>query len=325
MTDGFRRIAVTGASGYIGSKLLQRLQREPSVEHVLAMDVRSPAEALSARVEFLRHDVTSPLGDVLARHGIEAVAHLAFVLRPGHGRAAIRRVNVDGAANVLDACARASVRHILYLSSTTVYGAHPDNPDLLTEEAPMRPVKGFQYAEDKVKVERLLAAFWKEHPAVTIAVLRACPVMGPQTDNFISRAFTRPVLVGIAGCDPPMQFVHEDDLLDILLRCLLRPVSGTYNVAGDGAIRWSEMAALLGRRVVRLPAPLLYWLTEATWRLRLQSDSPSCGLDFIRYPWVASTERLKRELSVSFRYTSRQVWEAFAAGRGKARAERARA
>ena len=111
--------------------------------------------------------------------------------RPGHNRDAIERINVGGTANVLDACAEAGLSHILYLSSTSVYGAHPENPALLTEESPTRPVKGFQYSEDKVRSEGLINEYTRRSPDFKAAILRVCPIMGPNADNFIAHAFSK--------------------------------------------------------------------------------------------------------------------------------------
>ncbi len=311
MRSSIRRVAITGAAGYVAGMLMERLEREAGIDQVLALDVRPLRTQQLSKVVFRQHDVTTPLVDLLAEHKIDAIAHLAYVLRPGHDRAAIERINVGGAINVLEACEQAGVKHLLYLSSTSVYGAHADNPPLLTEDSPARPVPGFQYSEDKASVESLITKFTKRHPETTAVVLRTCPVMGPNADNFIAGAFSKPVLVGVRGCDPPMQFLHEDDLADALSHCLLQQVSGVYNLTGDGTIRWSEMAELFDKRLVFLPAPILYGLTSLTWTLRLQRDSPSCGLNFIRHRWTASNEKLKRELGIRLRYSSREAWEAF--------------
>ena len=312
MSESIRRVAVTGAAGYIGSHLIQRLEREDVIERVLAIDIRPLSRKHTSKVMFRQRDVTAPMAETLAENDIQAVVHLAFVLDPGRNRAAIQRVNVGGTANVLDACAQAGVQHLLYLSSTTVYGAHPDNPPLLTEESPVRPVKGFQYGEDKARCETLLDQFTQQHSGFTATVLRAPPVMGPNTDNFIAQAFSKPFLVGVKGYDPPMQFLHEEDLTEVMCLSLRGEIGpGVYNVAGDGAIRWSEVDGIFGRKVINLPAPLLYGLTGVTWSLRLQSDSPACGLNFIRYRWTASAEKIKRELGVELRYSSKEAWEAF--------------
>ncbi len=309
MAEAPRRIAITGASGYIGTRLIEHLRRDPSIERILALDLR-PIPS-SEKVVSLIRDVSQPLGNLFAQHSIQGVIHLAFILRPGCNREAIRKINVGGTANVLRACAEGGVEHVVYLSSTTIYGAHPDNPPLLTEESPVRPNKGFQYAEDKAKAEELLAQFAKENPDTGISVLRGCVVMGPKADNFITQTFKRPLLVSVKGYDPPMQFLHEDDLVDIIALCLSRRVRDTYNIGGEGAVPWSEMMRLSGKRCLSLPAPLLYGLTEATWRLHLQNDSPSSGLNMIRYPWVASTEKIGEELGIRLHYSSKEALVAF--------------
>ena len=155
MPDGIRRVAVTGAAGYVGRTLIDRLAREPAVERILALDVRPlPSESTNERVVFERHDVTRPFGALLREHGVDSLAHLAYVMRPSRDREAARRVNVEGTASALASCEEAGVRHMLYLSSTSVYGAHADNPPLLDEDAPPRPPRGFQYSEDKAAAER---------------------------------------------------------------------------------------------------------------------------------------------------------------------------
>ena len=150
----FRRIAVTGASGYLGRLLVNRLARCEGVERVLAIDIRPLMGDIPQNVVYVKRDVTEPMADLLIKHRIEAVAHLAFVIQPDRNAARASRVNVGGASSVLDACAAAEVRHVLYMSSATVYGAHADNPPMLTEDAPLRPVRGFQYSELKVKCGR---------------------------------------------------------------------------------------------------------------------------------------------------------------------------
>ena len=314
MSESGLRIAITGAVGYVGTTLIRRLEREPAVERVLAIDVRPPTRPSSPRVVFLQQDILTPLAAPLKQHGTDAMAHLAYVVRPGHRGSEARRTNVDGTASVLDACAEAGVRRIAYLSSTSVYGAHPDNPLLLTEDSPLRPIQGFQYSENKLEAEALVQRFAKERRDVVTTVLRGAPVLGRDADNPIARAFLKPFLVAFWGHDPLMQFVHQDDMAEVLCQCLLKPRPEVFNVAGSGDVSWSEVAGILGRRLVRLPAPLLQAGTAAAWAMHLQSDSPPAGLDLIRYPWTVSTERAERELGVRFRH-SREAVEAFAGRR----------
>ncbi len=307
-----RRLAVTGAAGYIATRLIEALTRGAKIDSVLAIDRRPPKLVDSDKVEYLRQDVADSFPDLFVGRDIETVVHLAYDLNPGHDREAVWRVNVGGAVNLLEACASAGVGHILYLSSASVYGAHPDNPEELTEESPARPLPGFQYSEGKVEAEALLAQYATDNPDCAVTILRACPVLGPNADNFIAAAFSKPLLVGVKDHDPPMQFLHEDDLVDCMVACLRHRPRGAYNLAGSGTVLWSEMAALAGRRMLKLPAAILYGLASLGWALRLQSDSPARGIDFIRHRWTVDSSKIERELGLAPRYSSRQAWEAYA-------------
>ena len=180
MTDSPLRVAVTGASGYIGSRLVNCLQESKCVEFVLAMDIRPPDIDYSDRVAFVRQDIGEPFPDLFANHRIDSVVHLAYLLNPGRRRHVSRRVNVTGTDNLIEACAAAGVRHILYFSSTSVYGAHPDNPDFLTEEHPVRPIPGFLYSEDKLESESRLAEFARRNPGCDRNRSAWMPRLGPQ-------------------------------------------------------------------------------------------------------------------------------------------------
>ncbi len=316
MTGGLR-IAVTGAAGSVGAKLVEQLARSDDVDGIVAFDCL-PVSASHPKVAAFQQDIREPTADILREHGVDAVVHLAFLLRPGHDREAARRVNVGGTAQVLHDCRATGVRRFVYLSSTTVYGARPGAEQPYTEESPARPVRGFQYAEDKAATELMLKTFAANNPDTCVTVLRGCTVLAPRCENFVTQVFSRLARVCILGADPQIQFIHLDDLLEVLELCLLEPVPGVFNVTGEGAVAHSEIARIAGRRRVAVPAQLLAFITQATWMLRLQSDSPACGLAMVRWPWVASNEKLARETGFCPRYTSREalINSALVANRG---------
>ena len=297
------RVAVTGAAGSVGARLVERLVGSDDVDGIVALDVR-PAIASHPKVTAFRRDIREPIADILGEHAVDAVAHLAFMLRPGHDREAARQVNVDGTARVLRDCRATGVRRVIYLSSTTVYGARPGAELPYTEDSPVRPVRGYRYAEDKAEAERLLEAFAADDPGACITVLRGCPVMAPGPEDAVSRVCSRLTRVRIAGADPPMQFIHSDDLVEALELCLLEPVAGVFNVTGEGVVAWSEIARIVGRRPVPVPAHLLAFIVQAAWMLRLQGHSPACILAMMRWPWMASSEKLARKTGFRPRYTS---------------------
>ena len=306
-------VAVTGASGYIGAQLIKKMAGHPQVKEIVAVD-KAPSPSGCPAITY-RQDLTQPITPLLQHHEAATLVHLAFIIRPGHNQReimAIQQTNLNMLNTVLDSCAEAGVKHVIYLSSHTVYGAHPDNPVPLTEEAPLRPLPGFPYGYTKLISEALLKEFSRNHPGVKVTILRSCVVVGPNSNNYITRAFFRPLLLGISGYNPGLQFIHQDDLARILARVIEARIPGVFNVAGEGAVPYREMADMIGSKLVTLPASFAYPLTQLSWMLRLQSDSSPAGLDFIRYPIFMSTKRLKKGAGYRFMHTSREALRAFA-------------
>ncbi|MDO8491733.1 MAG: NAD-dependent epimerase/dehydratase family protein [Dehalococcoidia bacterium] len=307
-------VLVTGVSGYIGGRLLSRLADAPDIQHVFGVDLKPPQHRPD-KLKFYRRDVSQPFADCLSGERIDSAVHLAFVLKPTRNKAAAQRIDVTGSSRFLEACDQAGVKHIICLSSHTVYGAHPDNSFPLTEEAPLRPMRGFQYSWDKAQAEAAFKGFAGSHPEVSLAVLRCCPVIGPNAAGSIAASMFPRVLVRLTGHDPLFQFVQEDDLVDLLMDCIVRRHSGVFNLAADGEVRYSHIAALAGRRMVALPEWLLRPAIAFSWALRLQNESPPSGLDFIKYPPLVSTDKLKREVGFRPRYSSEEALRTFF-GRG---------
>jgi len=308
-----KRVAITGISGYIGSRLLARLSGVDNVERIVGVDIRPPKES-PPKLKFYRQDISQPLSDVFIQNEADSAIHLAFVLRPTRDKAGAHKTDVSGAANFLEACRQAQVKHILYLSSHTVYGAHPDNTHPLEEDSPLRPMPGFQYSWDKAQAEREFQSF-ASHSNACITILRSCPVIGPNAGGSVVASMFRSTMIFVAGYDPPMQFVHEDDLAELMVTLLDQKKAGIFNVAGDGDIRYSEIARLCRSSTVALPERLLRLFMGITWTLRLQNESPTSGLEFIKYPPLVNTEKLRNEVGFRFRYSSKDAVASFVSAR----------
>jgi UDP-glucose 4-epimerase len=306
-------IAITGISGYIGTRLLNHLDHLDSVKKIVGIDVREP-RIKSAKLKFYHHDVRQPFGDLFIENGVDTVVHLAFILRPTRNITLARQIDIEGTKNLLDACRQAKVKHLLYLSSHTVYGARKDNPMLLTEDAPLRPISGFQYSQDKVEIEQALRDFTNSTNNITLTILRSCPVVGANAvGSATTIMFTPFVMLGVIGSDAPMQFIHEDDLINLIGLFIKHKKGGIYNVAGDGTLKYSEVARTLHKRLLKLPGKLLELVVSFSWTTHLQSAAPAGCLKFIQYPPVVSTDKLKRELRYKFQYSSREALSCLAA------------
>jgi len=311
-----RNVAVTGVSGYLGSRLLQRLEERPDVESIIGIDCRPP-RSRTPKLKFFRRDISQDFSDVFRENPVEAAVHLAFTVRPTQDREAARRVNIDGARNFIEACRRGSVGHLLYLSSHTSYGPHPDNPVPLTEESPLRPIEGFPYSWDKGRADRMLQEVMKENAEPRVSIVRGCSILGPQGAGSVSTGMFQSVMVRLKGYDPLIQFLHEEDLAGVIITLLEQKQTGVFNAGGAGPLRYREIIAATGRPCLTVPAHVLSLLLTVTWRLRLQSQAPPAGLEFIKYPIVMSTEKLEKATGYRFRYNTPETLESYLAARGK--------
>jgi len=314
MEQSPKSVAITGASGYVGARLLRKLEDEEDFSKLVAIDTLPPAVPIRNMAAY-RTNVTEPIDDALTQHNVSTVVHLAFIARRGRNRQevdSIRETNLAALGSVLESSARAGVNHIVYLSSHTVYGAHADNPVPLTDEAPLRPMPDFPYGYDKFLSEQMLQEFQETHPDIAVTILRSCMVLGPSAGNYITKAFFRPWLLGVLDYDPPLQFVYEDDLARILTIVIQRRLPGVFNVAGDGVVFYTEFAQMIKSRLINLPSFLAYGLAQLSWNLHIQRESTSCGLDLVRYPMVLSTGKLHQATGYRFWHTSMETLSAFA-------------
>jgi UDP-glucose 4-epimerase len=301
------RIAVTGASGFFGRHLVMHLAGLEQVESILAMDIREPVPDAAEKVISIQRDVRAPVEQILVEHGIQAVFHLAYLVRPPRDIVEARTINVDATAALLRACTAAGIRRFVYPSSATVYGARAGNAEPFTETDEPKPNRGFHYSIDKVAAEKLIERWAAENPETVAITYRGCPVMGPDTENFILNTLKMRWLPVPAFANPTMQFLHIDDQTAAFAMALTADTGGIYNVAGGGAVEWRKMISMFGNRPVPVPARVLQLMTAATWLLRLQDRSPGNGVNFIRYPWTISTDLVKSKLGWAPQYTSEQA------------------
>jgi len=307
-----KNVFITGVAGYFGAKLVRCFESADGIERVVGIDIQPP-KVTGKKLLFCRRDIRDPLVGLLKEHRIDTVIHAAWILPPLHDKAHMESVNREGSRNIFKSCAEAGVRHVLHCSSTTAYGFYPDNPPLLTEESPLRGNETFTYSKNKREVERDCEIFRQEHPEIVFTVIRPCFVCGPGFDNPLSHYLQKKIVI-LPRKTAPFQYLHEDDLMGAIMALLVQEKSGAYNLAADGTITFPEMVTILGNYRLPMPYPLMYVLTAVAWGLRMTwlTEFPAAALDMVRYPWLASSEKLKRETGYRFRYTTREAFEHFA-------------
>ena len=312
-----RRVLVTGGSGFLGSNAVRALAAHPDVELVVSGDVRPPAASVPQGVIVESCDVTdaAAVASVVERHAIDTVVHLAAIVNPGGLSEDVEyRVDVEGTRNVLEACVAHGVSRIVVSSSGAAYGYHADNPEWLTEDDAIRGNEEFSYSRHKRLVEELLATYRAEHPSIGQVVLRIGTILGPTVANQITALWDGPRILRIAGSDSPFVFIWVDDVVGAIVRGATGDVTGAFNVAGDGRMTVTEIAAALGKRTITLPPALLTAALGVGHALRLTVHGPE-RVGFLRYRPVLDNTRLKRELGYTPSKTSREAFDAYLATR----------
>jgi UDP-glucose 4-epimerase len=251
-----RRVLVTGLSTYWGGRLAQEVERDPAVECVIGVDTDDPTCELE-RTEFVRVGTQHALlRRIVQAAEIDTVVDTRLVVDSlqASPRAA-HEANVIGTMNILTACGGpdSPVRKIVFKSSAHYYGAGQDDPAFFTEDMRRPHPPDTQLEADIVEADDAVRAFARRNPEVTVTVLRVANALGSSMRTTHTELLALPAIPCILGFDPRYQFIHEDDIVDVLRHAVAEDLPGVYNAAGDGVLVLSEVASLLGRP----PAPIL--------------------------------------------------------------------
>jgi UDP-glucose 4-epimerase len=310
-------IAITGLASFVGRRLVERLLARSPHLRVVGLDQRRPFR-LDTRVRFHRIDLCEPTADgriaeILERERVEALVHAAFRNEPTPDLETDHEVETIGSLHVMHACAAAKVKRLVVASSTMLYGPHADNPNFLSESHPLRGHPEAHCVRNRAEMEQLLAEWRLRHPDTEVSVLRPCWIMGPGIWNRLARYFSLPVVPMILGYDPLIQFVHEEDCLHAFERATREPHPGVYNVVGRGVAPLSTLLRFAGKRILPLPAPVLYRM--AYYPSQAQTgDPPAAFYDYLRWLWVADGARGFAAFGEPV-YTTKEAWISFVSAR----------
>lgn len=307
------RVFVTGGSGFLGSSVVAALAASPSVELVVSGDLRDPVSPLP-EVTYVHADVTVPdtLRPLFERYGIDVVVHLASIVNPGAATTVEQeyRVDVEGSRAVFAACLAADVRRVVVSSSGAAYGYHADNPEWLVETDALRGNDDFPYSRHKRLVEEQLAALRASNPELEQVVFRIGAILGPTVRNQITALWEGERILEIAGSESPFVFVWIEDVVAAMVRAATDGPTGIFNVAGDGKLPVREIAGILGKPTLRIPAWALAAALAVGHALRLTPHG-AAQVKFLRYRPVLSNARLKREFGLEPARTSREALLAY--------------
>ena len=298
------RIVVLGATGNVGTSVVQALGADDSVDEIVGV-ARRPPDTPVAKTTWVAADIEdSDLASIF--RGADCVVHLAWRIQPAHDSPALLKTNVAGSARVFHAVAEAGVPALVYASSVGVYSPGPkDRP--VDESWPKEGTPTSFYARHKADVERLLDRFETEHPDVRVVRMRPALIfkrgsgeeqrryfLGPLFPRFLARPGAIPIVPDMPGLR--FQAVHADDIADAYRRTVLDAAAhGAFNVAAEPVLDADVLAGALSARKVPVPAMLVRGAMSVSGRRRLPPTPPG-WLDLGLSVPVMDTTRVRTEL-----------------------------
>jgi UDP-glucose 4-epimerase len=297
------RVVVTGASGNVGTSVLEALGVEPKVKEIIGIARREPAIEMP-KVKWVGADILEV--DLASFFdGADAVIHLAWAIQPSRDEAMTERINVEGSRRVFEATAAAKVPALVYASSVGAYSPGPKERQV-DESWPVDGIPTSFYSRHKAATEDLLDELEGRAPELRIVRLRPGLIFKAEAGSEIRRLFAGPFLPGflvqkrlipLLPKVPRLRFqaVHSRDVGEAYRQAVVRDVHGPFNIAANPEIGIEELQEFFGARSFPLPARALRAAADLSWKLRLQ-PSPPGWIDLALGVPMMDTTRAREEL-----------------------------
>ncbi|MDK3258272.1 NAD-dependent epimerase/dehydratase family protein [Blastococcus capsensis] len=329
-----RTVAVTGASGNVGTALLRRLTAPGAGPAEVRGLARRPAPSVPPYDGVRWHH--ADLGEAASEAeiaefvaGADAVVHLAWALQPGRQPDRLREVNVEGTRRVARAAAAAGVGQFVHMSSIGAYAAGARG-SLVTEDWPTTGIPASQYSRDKSEAERVVREVFGRHRDTTLTVVRPTLILQPEASSEIGRYFLGPLLFGAARMLPgplarllplplpalAISFLHADDVADGIERMLDRRAPGPFNLAAEPLLDADALARALGTVRVPTPARVLRAGLHAAFTAHVVPTEPG-WLDLGTQVPALDTGRARKLLDWAPFHTGDDVLRQFVAALGR--------
>ncbi len=295
-------VVVTGVVGRLGKRVVRLLHR---MVRVIGVDRREfpdrPKDVTHLRIDLRR----KKMRDVFRAGNVRAVVHLGVMHDPRASANEHHSWNVVGFGKMLESMAQFGVKKLVVLSSASVYGPRPDNPQFLAEESPLLGSQDFSEIRDLIEVDMLAQSFFWRHPSCETVILRPTHILGA-VKNAPSNYLRLPVAPTLMGFDPMIQVIHFDDVARAVVMALRPGARGIFNLAGPEPVPLSRVLKMLGRPRLPIPHGAARSMLSELFRYRL-SSFPAPELDHIKYVCMVDDRRARDALGYAPRHGLRDT------------------
>jgi UDP-glucose 4-epimerase len=281
------KVLITGIAGGQGRLLARRLREGYEVCGVDRVPWEGAPRGISVHLVDIRK---KKFEDVIRTEMPSAIVHLGFIR---HFRTSPRErydVNVRGTRQLLDHCVNHGVKNLVVFSSSYVYGAFPENPYYMDEDAPLSASRSYPDIRDLVEVDTLASAFLWRYPHIRTCVLRPVNVLGYYVHSMIGQYLRERRVPTVMGFDPMMQFIHEEDVSEAIALALEQGLQGVFNVAGPGEVPLHTAIRETGGRALAIPDFVMRPLFAQLFRFGAIPYPPG-AIDYLKYPVTVSGAR----------------------------------
>ena len=316
-----KNIIITGAAGYIGGMVVDRLIELYPTAVITGIDLLPMPKRWhpNRNIYWIRADLASSdwQKKALERGPIDLVVHCAFRIRTPFGRVkAYEWNNRVASKNTFELTLKNNAPSLVYLSTVSSYGARKENIGrLLTESDPFLETKNPYGYQKKLIEEDLMELLHEGNPVTTVTVLRLNSVTGPRSQSLSSKfgliTFLKKLLPFVIELNPrwARQFVHEDDVVDAILASALRSggALAIYNIAPKQFLEVGDIARVLQKRIVRMPAWVMRSMLFVLYPVSFGKLIPVGAVSGLIYPINVDGSKIERDLNFAYHYTAEEA------------------
>jgi nucleoside-diphosphate-sugar epimerase len=286
------RVFLTGANGYLGRVLLERLADMREIESITGIGLTPPPPPRPDKLKFIRMDIRSPeLGATMAGH--EVVIHTACVVLWSAKMSAQERddINLNGTRNVAQAALANKIRRFIHASSMAVYDPiQCRGKSDIAEDFPLGKGDGpFYYWNAKALAEPMLSDILGSSAILTF--FRPIYIIGPRNRAVVDSY--RQNATRFLGRNPRRQFIHEEDVAAAFVQAMFKDMPGAFNVVPDDFMQLNDVWKIIGVKFApTVPLGLARLITSVRWRYLGSPIHPSWVEDML-LDFTGSNAKLK--------------------------------
>lgn len=337
------KLFITGASGYVGGMLADQFSKRSDVEEIICLDKDPMPEFLkgNAKLVWISGNIADDVWQkVLEEKRPEVMIHPAWQIREMYGKKATQwRWNIESSLKIFDfAFSHDFVKKLVYFSTVSSYGAEPTNTlDYRFKESDIFKENEYLYGvEKRVAEERLREKFdarKKEGGALPqVFIVRPAAITGPRGRFMMKKRFgLQAALSGRLSKSllhrlialmvsfvpaPPLwlrQFIHEDDVTDIVEMLVFKQLEGEYEVfnicpEGDPVLA-VDMAKAVGKKVIPVSPLMVRIAFFFFWHLtRGRVPTSKGGWKFYSFPVAVDGSRLTKRYGYKYNWSSKDAF-----------------